>query len=161
MNEFMKNSCQTSKPLNVAVDTNIIIGIINEEDRLHKDCIELVKRVDKLFLSRISIIETISVFPKKALEVLADVFQFILKFGKIESSTLLESLDKKRPQYNNINRYVVRYALESWNKHRDAYDVFEEISNMLRELMEFDRVVKFVGDRISKILGVELKYDIL
>ncbi len=154
MTESIKNFCQIPKPLIVAADTNVLIGLINEDDRLHDDCVELVKRADKLFFPKTALVETVTGFSRKTLEVLADAFQFVLTTGKAEYSALLGFLNKKRPRYNNFNKYIAKQFSKTWEKYGDPYFVFRELSQVVRELLDLDKIDEYLTKRLSAKLNM-------
>ncbi len=156
MNRSTKSSCRIPKPLRIAIDTNILIGLINEEDRLHESSIKLVTSVDILLVSTSVVMETVNTFTKKVLDVFTDVNQYILSSKQVNHSELVEYLNKKRPRYVNFNKYVAKKVTELWEKHRDVFTVFIEITRELRELADFEKIMDFIEQKLDVNATLEL-----
>ncbi|CAG0995518.1 MAG: hypothetical protein MPEBLZ_02332 [Candidatus Methanoperedens nitroreducens] len=78
--------------MNFSIDTNIILGIANNGDRIHEMSIALIenKRNDHLFLCKSAIKESHNVFRNRINEVIVEIFRF---FPDIYHKSNLSSLD--------------------------------------------------------------------
>ncbi len=65
--------------MNFSLDTNIIIGVVNTQDRLHKISINLMrdKQNEQLFLCLSALKEATTVLRAKINEIFAEIFQFL------------------------------------------------------------------------------------
>lgn len=144
------------KSLNIAIDTNIIFGLINEEDRLHRASLKLIKHVDNLLLFHTVLFETLTTFPKKALDVLRECMQYVLYSKELDKEALLKRLIQKKPKYENFIKYVVKRISELWKRYNDPYAVFIELGRIFGEFSDGRTIIEIIARRLNDA-GVNLE----
>jgi PIN domain nuclease of toxin-antitoxin system len=79
--------------MNFSIDTNVIIGIVNDKDRLHDISRNLMrdKQNEKLFICKTALKESQTVFRIRINEIMGDIIQFLPKFFQNKQMSLLES----------------------------------------------------------------------
>ncbi|MCZ7392265.1 MAG: hypothetical protein ABOK23_09260 [Candidatus Methanoperedens sp.] len=80
--------------MNFSLDTNIILGIVNNGDRIHKLSVALIKdkRDEQLVLCKSAIKESHNVLRNKINEILVEIFKF---FPDIYQNPTLSSMDSQ------------------------------------------------------------------
>jgi len=89
--------------MNFSIDTNIILGIANNGDRIHEMSMALIKdkRNEQLFLCKSAIKESHNVFRNRINEVVVEIFKF---FPDIYHKPSLSSLDSQAIIIENFKK---------------------------------------------------------
>ncbi len=89
--------------MNFSIDTNIILGIANNGDRIHEMSMALIKdkRNEQLFLCKSAIKESHNVFRNRINEVVVEIFKF---FPDIYHKQSLSSLDSQAIIIENFKK---------------------------------------------------------
>ena len=89
--------------MNFSIDTNIILGIANNGDRIHEKSVVLIndKRNEQLFLCKSAIKESHNVFRNRINEVVVEIFKF---FPDIYHKPSLSSLDSQAIIIENFKK---------------------------------------------------------
>ncbi|NJD76876.1 MAG: hypothetical protein FIB08_07260 [Candidatus Methanoperedens sp.] len=76
-----------------SIDTNVIIGVVNNKDRLHDISLNLMrdKQNEKLIICKTALKEAQTVFKHKINEIMVEIIQFLPKFFQNKKMNLLES----------------------------------------------------------------------
>lgn len=79
--------------MNFSIDTNIIIGIVNDKDRLHDISINLMKdkQKEKLLICQTALKESQTLFKNRINEIMAAIIQFLPNFFQNKNLSLLDS----------------------------------------------------------------------
>lgn len=89
--------------MNFSLDTNIVIGLINRKDRLHKTSIDLVKEKqnDRLFICSGVLSESRTLLRNKINEIMTEIIQYLpgfletVKLGSVDLHSLILEIFKK------------------------------------------------------------------
>ncbi len=89
--------------MNFSLDTNIVIGLVNNEDRLHNTSITLLmeKQKDRLFICGGVLLESQTLLRNKINEIMTEIIQYlpdfleITKLGSVNLHTLILEIIKK------------------------------------------------------------------
>ncbi|WP_297318761.1 hypothetical protein [Methanocaldococcus sp.] len=144
---------------NCAVDTNILIAVYNDEDRLHQDALELMKHINNLYIGHSVIDETCITFGKKIREVISKVVLFYSKLDlksreeeiiKMEND-LLSQLNSENPQNVNFHKFIIKKSREIRKKSSSNNDI---IKGLLRLHKELNDAVCILNTITNKILSI-------
>lgn len=147
--------------MNFSIDTNVIIGIVNDKDRLHGISLNLMrdKQNEKLFICITALKESQTVFRTRINEIMGDIIQFLPKFFQNKKMSLLESqillieifkeLKDRKPELNNFLDLVFQEILTHIQKDHDI----EKISSFLSELSL--RYSNFIAPKLMNIHPIE------
>lgn len=128
--------------MNFSIDTNVIIGIVNEKDRLHDISLNMMrdKQNEKLFICQTALKESQTVFRTRINEIMGDIIQFLPKFFQNKQMSLLESqillieifkeLKNRKPKFTNFLKLVYSEILTFL---QTDYDI-EKIPSFLSQL---------------------------
>jgi len=104
--------------MNFSIDTNVIIGIVNDKDRLHDISLNLMrdKQNQKLIICQTALKESQTVFRTRINEIMGDIIQYLPKFFQHKKMSLLESqillieifkeLKTQKPMFSNFLNLV-------------------------------------------------------
>lgn len=132
--------------MNFSIDTNVIIGIVNDKDRLHDISLNLMrdKQNKKLFICRTALKESQTVFRTRINEIMGDIIQFLPKFFQNKQMSLLESqillieifkeLKNRKPKFTNFLKLV--YS-EIWTFLQTDYDI-EKIPHSIEAIISLN-----------------------
>lgn len=155
--------------MNFSIDTNVIIGIVNDKDRLHDMSLNLmrVKQNDKLLICKTALKESQTVFRTRINEIIGEIIQFLPKFFQNKKMSLLESqillieifkeLKIRKPQLTNFLNLVYHEVLTFLQKDHDI----EKIPSFLSQLaLQYSNLTLPKLDNIHSIgdlIGLNLK----
>jgi len=155
--------------MNFSIDTNVIIGIVNDKDRLHDISLNLMrdKQNDKLLICKTALKESQTVFRTRINEIIGEIIQFLPKFFQNKKMSLLESqillieifkeLKIRKPQLTNFLNLVYHEVLTFLQKDHDI----EKIPSFLSQLaLQYSNLTLPKLDNIHSIgdlIGLNLK----
>lgn len=155
--------------MNFSIDTNVIIGIVNDKDRLHDISLNLMrdKQNDKLLICQTALKESQTVFRTRINEIMGEIIQFLPKFFQNKKMSLLESqillieifkeLKIRKPQLTNFLNLVYHEVLTYLQKDNDT----EKIPSFLSQLaLQYSNLTLPKLDNIHSIgdfIGLNLK----
>lgn len=165
-----------------SLDTNLILGLLSENDRLHKESDRVFKifhfnRREPFVCSLSALKETKRTLLTKINKVLVDLYPVIPKLIKISDSSspkftatflgMLNALNKKNPSYSNFYKLVYKETMDflKEGKTKDIPNFFSALAMELSGSVEWgleERApeAEIIGikynhmDEVMKIIGV-------
>lgn len=169
-----------------SMDTNIVIGLLNEMDRLHEKSLKLVEEKNKWVVPRSVIKETKTTLKKKLNEVFAEIFPEIKRIARIQDHIKLreellkffKDLSKENPYlknfywlvYRKIDGYIARRRILDSRMLLYLSELGENMSRIvepaLRSYIEYEIMNKSISleekmdiiERIEKILERKIRF---
>ncbi|ADC69805.1 conserved hypothetical protein [Methanocaldococcus sp. FS406-22] len=154
------NALSSHNTLNCSVDTNILIAIYNEEDRLHQDALKLINHVNNnLYIGFAVLDETVITFGRKIREIMGKIISFYSKLNlkipkeKIidEEEKLLSQLNSENPRNENFHKFIIKKAREIRGKCSSNMEIIRELLRLHKELNDANHILCVITNRILKI----------
>jgi predicted nucleic acid-binding protein len=144
---------------NCSVDTNILIAVYNEEDRLHQSALKLMNCVNNLYIGFAVIDETIITFGRKIREVMARIILFYSKLNLKspedeiinKEDELLSQLNTENPRNINFHKFIIKKAREIRKKSSSNREIIHGLIRLHKELNDASHILDTI---INKILNV-------
>ncbi len=148
-----------NKFLNCAVDTNILIAVYNEEDRLHQDVLKLIININNLYIGVSVLDEALITFGRKIREILGKIILFYSKLDLKrqeediinEENKLLSQLNAENPRNENFHKFIIKKAREIRRNCSTNEELIEKLLRLHKELNDAGHILKKIIDRISNI----------
>lgn len=132
------------------VDTSVIVSYIDEADLNHGKAVELVETLrDRRVVSRLTLVELISVFSRAGLENPIALALYSVKSVKA---------DVLQVDFNEVLNHAVKYAPILKLKTLDLLHVMTCWLAGCKKLATLDKDVAKKSDIIAKMLGLEVVY---
>lgn len=135
--------------MNFSIDTNVIIGIVNNKDRLNDISLNLMKdkQNEKLLICQTALKESQTVFLNRINEIMVEIIQFLPKFfqnkkmSSLESQILLIEIFKelkiRKPELTNFLDLVYHEILIFLQKGHDIKKTPSFLSQLALQYSNF------------------------
>jgi len=151
--------------MNFSIDTNVIIGIVNDRDRLHVVSNNLMesKRNERMFICRTALNESRTVFRTKINELLAEIIRFLpnllqnsklsLKESHIQLDEIFKQLKIIKPDSINFQNLV----------YRDCIDFIKREHGNIKLLPSFlsEMSTKYSNSIIKKLQDSNMSFELI